>query len=138
MITTGADTTPPPPPPDNNVNNLPRTRSGSQELVTMQPMGYFSNLSINFVFDHCYIIQSTKNFKGRHKSGIICIHNDIKLRSCLSDVVNIYNERKQFYTLLETFGLVQRIDMPTYENGHLLDYRDSVVVESPVTLHQSL
>ena len=23
------------------------------------------------------------------------------------------NERKQFYTLLETFGLVQRIDMPT-------------------------
>ena len=32
------------------------------------------------------------------------------------------NERKQFYTLLETFGLVQQIDMPTYENGHLLDY----------------
>ena len=32
------------------------------------------------------------------------------------------NERKRFYTLLETFGLVQRIDIPTYENGHLLDY----------------
>ena len=34
------------------------------------------------------------------------------------------NERKQFYTLLETFGLVQRIDMPTYKNlnDHLLDY----------------
>ena len=32
------------------------------------------------------------------------------------------NERKQFYTLLETFRLVQRIDKPTYGNGHLLDY----------------
>ena len=32
------------------------------------------------------------------------------------------NERTQYYTLPETFGLVQRIDMPTYENGHLLDY----------------
>ena len=32
------------------------------------------------------------------------------------------SERKQFYILLQTFGLVQRIDMPTYQNGHLLDY----------------
>ena len=32
------------------------------------------------------------------------------------------NERKQFYTLLETFGLVQRIGMSTYENGDFLDY----------------
>ena len=31
-------------------------------------------------------------------------------------------ERKQFYMLLQTFGLVQRIDLPTYQNGHLLDY----------------
>ena len=32
------------------------------------------------------------------------------------------SERKQFYILLQTFGLVQRIDMPTYQNGQLLDY----------------
>ena len=32
------------------------------------------------------------------------------------------SERKQFYILLQTFGLVQRIGMPTYQNGHLLDY----------------
>ena len=30
------------------------------------------------------------------------------------------SERKQFYILLQTFGLVQRIDMPTYQNGHLV------------------
>ena len=32
------------------------------------------------------------------------------------------NERKQFYTLLEMSRRVQRIDMPTYKKGHLLDY----------------
>ena len=31
-------------------------------------------------------------------------------------------ERKQFYMLLQTLGLVQHIDMPTYQNGHLLNY----------------
>ena len=56
----------------------------------MQLMGHSRNLFINFVFDHCYNIQSTNNFKGRHKSGVNFIINDIKFRSCLSDVVNIY------------------------------------------------
>ena len=61
-----------------------------QELVTMQPMRYFSNLSNNFVFDdHCYIIQSTKIFKGRYKSGVICIHNDIKFRSRLMSLLYV-------------------------------------------------
>ena len=32
------------------------------------------------------------------------------------------SEHKQFYILFQTFGLVQCIDMPTYQNGHLLDY----------------
>ena len=32
------------------------------------------------------------------------------------------SDPKQLYILLQTFGLVQRIDTPTYQNGHLLDY----------------
>ena len=32
------------------------------------------------------------------------------------------NERRNLFHILETFGLVQRIDFPTYQNGHLLDY----------------
>ena len=32
------------------------------------------------------------------------------------------SERRNLFHILETFGLVQRIDYPTYQNGHLLDY----------------
>ena len=32
------------------------------------------------------------------------------------------SERRNFFHILETFGLVQCIDFPTYQNGHLLDY----------------
>ena len=32
------------------------------------------------------------------------------------------SERRNLFHMLETFGLVQRIDFPTYQNGHLLDY----------------
>ena len=32
------------------------------------------------------------------------------------------SERRNLFHILETFGLVQRIDFPTYQNGHLLDY----------------
>ena len=35
---------------------------------------------------------------------------------------NIDSERRNLFHILETFGLVQRIDFPTYQNGHLLDY----------------
>ena len=41
------------------------------------------------------------------------------------------SERRNLFHILETFGLVQRIDYPTYQNGHLLDYvitrRDSEI-----------
>ena len=32
------------------------------------------------------------------------------------------SERRNLFHILETFGLVQRIGFPTYQNGHLLDY----------------
>ena len=32
------------------------------------------------------------------------------------------SERRNLFHILETIGLVQRIDYPTYQNGHLLDY----------------
>ena len=31
-------------------------------------------------------------------------------------------ERRNLFNILETFGLVQRIELPTYDNGNLLDY----------------
>ena len=86
----------------------------------------------------------SKQNKIKRSTFITEFSEYVEKLSCLSckliivgdfNIVND-NERKQFYTLLETFGLVQRIDMPTYENGHLLDY--IITRESPVTLHQSL
>ena len=32
------------------------------------------------------------------------------------------SERRNLFNILETFGLVQRIELPTYQNGNLLDY----------------
>ena len=32
------------------------------------------------------------------------------------------SERRNLFSILETFGLVQRIELPTYQNGNLLDY----------------
>ena len=32
------------------------------------------------------------------------------------------SERTNLFHVLDTLGLVQRIDYPTYQNGHLLDY----------------
>ena len=32
------------------------------------------------------------------------------------------SERRSLFNILETFGLVQRIELPTYQNGNLLDY----------------
>ena len=32
------------------------------------------------------------------------------------------SERRNLFNILETFGLVQRIQLPTYQNGNLLDY----------------
>ena len=32
------------------------------------------------------------------------------------------SDRRNLFHILETFGLVQRIDYPTYQNGHLLGY----------------
>ena len=32
------------------------------------------------------------------------------------------SERRNLFNMLETFGLVQRIELPTYQNGNLLDY----------------
>ena len=37
-------------------------------------------------------------------------------------LVHNYSERRNLFHILETFGSVQRIDFPTYQNGHLLDY----------------
>ena len=51
------------------------------------------------------------------------------------------NERKQFYTLLETFGLVQRIGLHMYENDRLLDYiitRDSNNSASEFTVSDNI
>ena len=31
-------------------------------------------------------------------------------------------ERRNLFNILETFGLLQRIELPTYQNGNLLDY----------------
>ena len=35
---------------------------------------------------------------------------------------NSDSERRKLLNILETFGLVQRIELPTYQNGNLLDY----------------
>ena len=35
---------------------------------------------------------------------------------------NSDNERRNLFNILETFGLVQHIELPTYQNGNLLDY----------------
>ena len=43
------------------------------------------------------------------------------------------SERRNLFHILETFELVQRIDFPTYQNGHLLDY---LLPGGIVTLHQ--
>ena len=32
------------------------------------------------------------------------------------------SERRNLFNILETFGLVQRIELPTYQNGNRLDY----------------
>ena len=32
------------------------------------------------------------------------------------------SERRNLFNILETFGLIQRIELPTYQNGNLLDY----------------
>ena len=32
------------------------------------------------------------------------------------------SERRNLFNILETFGLVQSIELPTYQNGNLLDY----------------
>ena len=35
---------------------------------------------------------------------------------------NSDSERRNLFNILETFGLVQRIELPTYQNRNLLDY----------------
>ena len=37
-------------------------------------------------------------------------------------LVTSYSERRNLFNILRTFGLVQRIELPTYQNVNLLDY----------------
>ena len=81
-----------------------------------------------------YRMPPSKENKIKRSSFITEFADYVEKLSCLNCrliIVGDFNinwldnndsERKQFYTLLQTFGLVQRIDLPTYQNGHLLDY----------------
>ena len=40
------------------------------------------------------------------------------------------SERRNLFNILETFGLVQRIELPTYQNGNLLDYNIIITRQS--------
>ena len=44
------------------------------------------------------------------------------------------SERRNLFNILETFGLVQRIELPTYHNGNLLDYNIVLLPDSPMIL----
>ena len=49
--------------------------------------------------------------------------------------------RRNLFNILEIFGLVQRIELPTYQNGNLLDYiitRQSIDIASDVMVSDKI
>ena len=81
-----------------------------------------------------YRMPPSKENKIKRSSFIAEFSDYVEKLSCLNCkliIVGDFNinwldtidsERKQCHALLQTFGLAQRINMPTYQNGHLLDY----------------
>ena len=104
----------------------------AESFESMELIITIVSISIRLVI--IYRMPPSKENKIKRSSFITEFADYVEKHSCLNCrliIVGDFNinwldnndsERKQFYTLLQTFGLVQRIDLPTYQNGHLLDY----------------
>ena len=104
----------------------------AESFESMELIITIVSISIRLVI--IYRMPPSKENKIKRSSFITEFADYVEKLSCLNCrliIVGDFNinwldnndsERKQFYMLLQTFGLVQRIDLPTYQNGHLLDY----------------
>ncbi len=104
----------------------------AESFESMEMIITIVSISVRLVV--IYRMPPSKQNKIKRSTFITEFSDYIEKLSCLSCNLMIVgdfninwldfngNERKQLYAVLETFGLVQRISTPTYENGHLLDY----------------
>ena len=104
----------------------------AESFESMELIITIVSISIRLVI--IYRMPPSKENKIKRSSFITDFADYVEKLSCLNCrliIVGDFNinwldnndsERKQVYMLLQTFGLVQRIDLPTYQNGHLLDY----------------
>ena len=116
---------------NNNNNNICLKSNIQTSSVDCAPVTIVS-ISIRLVV--IYRMPPSKKNKLKRGTFVTEFSNYLEKLSCLGGnliIVGDFNinwldtsdsERRNLFSILETFGLVQRIELPTYQNGNLLDY----------------